>query len=604
MAAIDWVIIGGYVLLVTGVGFLFVKKASGSTAEFFVAGRNLPWWIAGTSLIATSFAADTPLAITGIVTKHGIAGNWLWWNQIVVWVLAVVFFARLWRRSGLVTDAEFIELRYGGRAGAFLRAFKAFYSAVLLSTFTLAWVMLGMQKIVGAALPAPEWVLELQASIESALGFAPGTIALWKWLVLIALFLVTTLYTVVSGVWGIMITDLIQMTVAFGGAIMLAVFSVHAVGGVGALRAQLVQRFGAQGTADLLSFLPPANSTWMPLSTFAIYVGVLWWGDCGGFVAQKMFSTRSDRDSVLAALWYSFIHFGFRPWAWIMVALAALLIFPNLEDPELAYPKMMVHILPAGLRGLMFAALLAAFMSTVDTQLNWSASYYVTDFYKRFIAPAADERRCVRMSRLATVGFAALAIIVAYFMTSIEKAWVFLFNLQAGIGLVLMLRWFWWRVNVWSEITAMLASLVFTPLVYLARDYCRRSYGLDWSDAFCILITAALCTAVWLTATLLTTPTTADKLDAFYRRVRPHGFWTPVAGRCPDVPPQHLSPAIVIAWLSGTVALSAAMFTVGKFVLGEPCEGAQALAVCVVATGVAYYLATVRRASVAPTRAA
>ncbi len=575
MAAIDWLIIIGYVALVTAVGFLFVKKASGSVADFFVAGRNLPWWIAGTSLIATSFAADTPLAITGIVAEHGIAGNWLWWNQMVVWILAIVFFARLWRRSGLVTDAEFIELRYGGTAGAFLRGFKAFYSSVIVSTYTLAWVMLGMQKIVSVTTEAPATVLHWQAGIEQALGQPPGSIQLWKWLILIVLFLVTTIYTVVSGVWGIMITDLIQMTVAFGGAAMLAVFAVQSVGGMDNLLATLATQRGAESTSEMLSFFPSGHSAWMPWSTFAIYLGVLWWGDCGGFVAQKMFATRSDRDSVLAAVWYSVIHFAFRPWLWIAVALAAMVTYPDLADKELAYPKMMMDVLPAGLRGLMFSALLAAFMSTVDTQLNWSASYYVNDIYRRFLRPNATEKQCVFQSRLATVGFAALAIVCAYYMTSVKNAWVYLFNLQAGIGLVLMLRWFWWRVNVWSEISSMVTSLVITPVIYAVRE----RWQLAWTDAFCILVTALVCTVVWLSVTLLTPPSSDERLRAFYRRVRPNGHWGPIARGCPETHPQPIGVAAIGAWLSGVVAVAAALFTFGNLMLGRWPAATAAIAV-------------------------
>jgi SSS family solute:Na+ symporter len=611
MVPIDWFIIIGYVVLVSIVGFLFVKKASGGVAEFFVAGRNLPWWIAGTSLIATSFACDTPLAVTQLVAEKGIAGNWLWWNQIVVWILAMVFFARLWRRSGLVTDAEFIELRYGGGAGAALRGFKAFYSSVLVSTYTLAWVMLAMQKIVSATIETPAWVLSAQTQIESALQLAPGSVLLWKWLVLIALFLLTTAYTTVSGVWGIMITDLIQMTVKLAGAIMLAVFAVYSVGGLDALHTQLAERYTPAGAQDLVSFLPPAvsdllhgraprTSTWMPLSTFAIFLGVLWWGDCGGFVAQKMFSTRSDRDSTLAAVWYSFIHFAVRPWPWVLVALVALVRYAGQAqqpgwDWELAYPRMIMDLLPAGLRGLMLAGLLAAFMSTVSTQLNWSASYYVNDVYKRFLRKDASERQCVLQSRLATIGFAALAIVVAYYMTSIKNAWVFLFNIQAGVGLVLMLRWFWWRVNVWSELSAMVASLVLAPAIL----HYNTAGQLGWTDAQCILATAAACTAIWIAVTFLTAPTAHARLLAFYRQVRPHGVWSPVSRQCPDVPVQHVGLTVIAAWLCGVGALCAAMFTLGKFSLGLFTEGAIALVTCVVLTLIAYKLTAIdaRRAT-------
>ena len=573
---IDWSIIAAYMALVTAVGFAFLKRASGGVAEFFVAGRNLPWWIAGTSLIATSFAADTPLAITKIVAEKGIAGNWLWWNQGLAWILAVVLFAKLWRRAGLITDAEFMELRYGGKPGAFLRGFKAAHS-VFISTYTLAWVMLAMQKIVSVTMAEPEWSRSWQNSLESAFGLPPDSVDFWKWLVLIVLFLVATLYTVVSGYWGIVVTDLLQFAIAMIVSVVFAFYAVDAVGGMSALHAKLTAQLGEQQTHDLLAFVPAVDSTWMPLTTFAIFLSVLWWGDCGGFAAQRMFSTRSDRDSTLAALWYSIGHFVLRPWPWIVVALVTLVYYPQIEDRELGYPQLMMEILPVGVRGLMVASLLAAFMSTVDTHLNWNASYFVNDVYMRFINPRASGRRCILMSRLSTVGFAALAIVVAYFMTSIADAWVLLFNLQAGVGMVLMLRWLWWRVNVWSEVSAMSMSLIATFVI----QYMRKHYGFEWSDAYCILLTVEVCTVTWLAVTLLTPAADNETLCRFYRRVRPiGGFWRPISDQCTDVAAPVSLARTIAMWLLGTAALFAVMFATGKLVLGETVV---ALAVAMVA---------------------
>ena len=585
MAAIDWVIIGIYIAFVTAVGFIFVKRAGGSVAEYFVAGRNLPWWLAGTSLIATSFAADTPLAITGFVAKHGIAGNWLWWNQVIIWMLATVFFARLWRRSGILTDAELIELRYDGPPAAFLRGFKAFYSSVILSTITLAWVMLAMQKIVSATIAPPEWIGVWQAQLTGWLGWEPDAVDLWKIMVLAVLVVIATFYTVLSGFWGIVVTDLVQLIIAMVASIMFAVFAVNAVGGMGALHTRLAEQYGSDAARDLLAFFPSADSDFMPLMTFAVYLGVLWWGDIGGFAAQRMFSTRSDRDSVLMTIWYSVVHFAIRPWPWIVVALVTLVYYPTLEDREAGYPMLMMEILPDGVRGLMVASLLAAFMSTVDTHLNWNASYFVNDFYKRFWAPDASNQRCVVVSRLATLGFAVLAIVVAYFLQSIEYAWVFLFNLQAGIGLVLMLRWFWWRVNVWSEISAMIASLVIAP----GTRWFRAAYDTGWSDAMCILITVGTVSLVWLLVTFLTAPTPATKLDAFYRKVRPDGgFWGPVLRRCADLTPARFHTAHLLVLVFGIGGLYAGIFGVGCVVLGNPLSGLALLACSLAAAGAAW----------------
>jgi SSS family solute:Na+ symporter len=577
---IDWSIIGGYILFVTFVGFIFIRRASGSVAEFFVAGRNLPWWLAGTSLVATSFAADTPLFVTGVIATKGIAGNWLWWNQAVAWSLAMVFFARLWRRTGLMTDAEFVELRYSGRTGAFLRGFRALYMSLIFSTCTLAWVMLAMQKIVSATLARPAWVESLQQSLESALGLAPGAVDVWKWIVLMGLFGVATLYTVLSGFWGIVVTDLVQFVIAMGAAFLFAWFAVDAVGGMAELKVKLFELLGPERSSNVFSFFPERDSKWMPLSLFAVYLGVYWWTDCGQFAAQRMFSTRTERDSMLTAVWFCVAHFVLRPWPWIVAGLVALIYFPGMDDPESAYPKLMMEILPVGLRGLMVASLLAAFMSTVDTHLNWNASYFVADIYRRFLAPEASEARCVRVSRWAVIGYAALAIIVAYFMTSIASAVVVLFNLQAGIGMVLMLRWFWWRVNAWSEIAAMIASLVVNTAMPFVLAHC----GLEWSLAQQVAVTVATCTVVWVAATLLTKPVSDERLDAFYRKVRPPRLlWRPVARRCPEVTAERNLRTVLVGWLAGAAALYAAMIAVGKAVLLEYRDAGIALGILAVA---------------------
>jgi len=566
MHALDWAIIGLHLVLVTAIGFFFIRRASGSVAQYFVAGRNLPWWLAGTSLIATSFASDTPLFVAGLIATRGIAGNWLWWNQAVVWSLAVVFFARLWRRAGLITDAEFIELRYDGAPAAFLRGFRALYMSLIFSTVTIAWVMLAMQKIVAQTLARPAWVDGLQRNIEISLNLAPGTVDIWKWLVLLALLGVATFYTVLSGAWGIVVTDLYQFAVAIAGSIVFAVYAADSVGGIAALKEKLLVALGPERTANVFSFLPQRDSVWMPISLFMVYLGIYWWGDCGQFAAQRMFSTRTERDSVLTAIWYSVAHFALRPWPWIIVGIVALLHYPNMADPESGYPRLMMEILPTGMRGLLIASLLAAFMSTVDTHLNWNASYFVTDVYRRFLAPDASEKRCVLVSRLSVLAYATLAIIVAYFMTSIEKGVIILFNLQAGIGLVLMLRWFWWRINAWSEISAMIASLVVNTALPLLDGYYQWKLPL----ATQVCITVIFCTTCWLTVTLLTRPVSAAHLEAFYRRTRPGSLlWGPIARRCADVAVERGTAAIIIAWLAGAGVIYAATFLIGKLILQE-----------------------------------
>ena len=608
---LDWAIIGAYVAFVTVIGFVFIRRASGSVAEFFVAGRNLPWWLAGTSLVATSFAADTPLAITKIIAEKGIAGNWLWWNQVVAWALAVVFFARLWRRSGILTDAEFIELRYGGKPGAFLRGFKAVYMSVIVSTYTLAWVMLAMQKIVSATVAKPSWIPELENSIEAALGLAPGSVDAWKWIVLIGLFIVATLYTALSGFWGIVVTDLVQFAIAMVASVLFAYFAVDAVGGIGALKTQLVETLGAGKATSTLNFMPARDSLWMPVSTFIIYLGVLWWGDCGGFAAQRMFATRSEKDSVLTAVWYSVAHFVLRPWPWIVVALVTLVYYPDLADKEAGYPMLMMEILPVGLKGLMIASLLAAFMSTVDTHLNWNASYFVNDIYKRFIAPDSGEKECVRVSRWSTFGFAAMAIIIAYCMDSIADAWKLLFTLQAGIGLVQMLRWFWWRVNAWSEMSAMIGSCLVSLGIELTNRLLTKGFfraetidrllatGLfELKDDIAqipftvsIIITVVITGIVWIAVTFLTAPTDDETLEGFFRKVKPGGpLWGKIAQRCSDVPRTGSSLRTVAGWVFAALWLYSAMFAVGKVVMQDYEQSLLAGMLCAVITIILYLL--------------
>ena len=564
---IDWTIIASYMAIVTGVGFLFIRRASGSVAEYFVAGRSLPWWLAGTSLVATSFAADTPLFVAGLLATKGIAGNWIWWNQVLAWTLAVVMFAKLWRRSGVITDAEFIEFRYGGKSGAFLRGFRALYMSLIVSTCTMAWVMLAMQKIVNTTMAQPAWVESLQLSMEASFGLAPGAVDLWKWTVLVGLFIVATFYTVLSGFWGIVVTDFLQFGVAIGGAIMFAVYALDSVGGIGELRNKMIAEYGPERVDNIFSFFPAMNDPWMPWTMLAVYLSVLWWGDCNGYAAQRMFSTRSERDSTLASIWFSVAHFALRPWPWILVGLVALVHYPGLEDPELGYPMLLMDILPTGLKGLLVASLLAAFMSTVDTHLNWNASYFVTDVYKRFLVPDASESHCVMVSRISVLVYAVLAIAVAYFMTSIESGVLVFFNLTSAIGLVLMLRWFWWRINAWSEISAMIASLVVTSALPLISNHYDLNLGFDKR----ILLTVALVTPTWLLVTFLTAPVDHEHLVKFYRKVQPpKAFWGPVADSCPDVPENRGLGRILASWCLAVVTLYALMFAIGKFLLDEP----------------------------------
>src|SRR5712671_2367717 len=506
LTALDWTIVGAYFLFNLAVGFYYKARAAKSTGEFFLGGRNVPWWLAGTSMVATTFAADTPLAVTGMVARNGIAGNWLWWNFVASGMLTVFFFSRLWRRSGVMTDVEFAEIRYAGKPAAFLRGFRALYLGIPINCIILGWVNLAMVKIL---------VLILGVSKLEALAIVLGMIA------------ITSFISTLAGLWGVLVTDLFQFVVKMGMVIALAVAAVGAVGGIDEMKSKLGEIDRARGMASggagsVLSFVPDLNSAWMPMLTFLVYVSVVWWATWypgaepggGGYVAQRMFSARDARHSLLATLWFNVAHFALRPWPWILVGLASIILYPNLQDKESGYVMVMIDHLPASLRGLMVAAFAAAFMSTIGTQLNWGASYLVNDFYRRFLRPSESERRYVAVSQWATVLLTIISAVVTFYMDSITGAWQLLIGIGAGTGTVLILRWYWWRINAWSEISAMTSAF----LVSMAM---RLHYGLSNDDplvfAKSTLVTVGITTVVWLVVTFWTAPEPQDKLISFYR---------------------------------------------------------------------------------------
>src|SRR6266568_425686 len=368
LSLLDWSVIAAYFLFNLGIAIYYSRRARASTSDFFLSGRDVPWWLAGTSMVATTFAADTPLAVTGFVAKNGIAGNWIWWCFLASGMLTVFFYARLWRRAQVMTDVEFAEIRYAGKPAAFLRGFRALYLGIPINCIILGWVNLAMVKI-----------LQLIFGITKveALVIVLGMIAL------------TSAISTLSGLWGVLVTDMFQFVIKMSMVIILAVFAVRAVGGMEAMKTKLV----ASGRSDVLNFIPDMNSAWMPMITFLVYISLNWWATWypgaepggGGYVAQRMFSAKDERHSLLATLWFNIAHYAIRPWPWILTALASLILFPGLKDPETGYIRVLIDYLPASLRGLMIAAFAAAYMSTIATQLNWGASYLVNDFYRRFV---------------------------------------------------------------------------------------------------------------------------------------------------------------------------------------------------------------------------
>jgi Na+/proline symporter len=566
LTTVDWAIIAAYFVFSLAIGLFYYRRAGESTGEYFVAGRDLPWWLAGTSMVATTFAADTPLAVTEMVARNGVAGNWLWWSMLPSGMLTVFFFARLWRRAEVMTDVEFVELRYSGRPAAFLRGFRSLYLGLAINLIIMGWVNLGMAKVLSGTLGLQKW---------EALGFCLG---------------ITFVYSILSGLWGVVVTDAVQFVIAMIGSIVLAAVAVDAVGGLDALETGLAS-VTPPGSAEpfgpaALSLWPDGSAVWMiPMMTLVTYLGVNWWASWypgaepggGGYVAQRIFSARDERHGVLATLWFNVAHYSLRPWPWILVALCSLVLYRNgvvnpatgQPDPAFGYVQVMNDFLPAGFRGLLLASFAAAYMSTIATQMNWGSSYIVNDFYRRFLNRGRSERHYVFASRVATFITVVLSIAVTYFMNRITGGWELVLMLGAGTGLVYILRWYWWRINAWSEIAAMSAALIV-------------SIGLQWTEVFeagtplgfsqTMLTTVGVTTVVWLVATFVTAPEPEARLIDFYRRVHPAGpGWAAVAARAgavPTPPSERLGPGFV-NWILGIAVVYSTLFGIGQMLFGE-----------------------------------
>ncbi len=559
----DWVVIALYFLFNLAVGLYYRKRATKSVSDFFISGRNVSWWLAGTSMVATTFAADTPLAVTGLVARNGIAGNWIWWSMVFSGMLTVFFYARLWRRAGVLTDVEFAEIRYSGRAASFLRGFRALYLGLPINLIIMGWVNLAIVKIM---------MMTLGITKIEALAAAIG------------IMFVTASISTLSGLWGVLVTDLFQFVLKMGMVILLAIFAVDATGGMGALINGLNQVNASRGaTGSITSFVPPLNSTWMPLITFFVYIAVNWWASWypgaepggGGYIAQRIFSAKDEKNSVLATLWFNIAHYALRPWPWVIVALVAVVRLQHdpafIADPESGYIRILITDLPASLRGLMLAAFAAAYMSTIGTQLNWGASYLVNDLYRRFMVRNKGEKHYVGVSQITTLLLMILSAIVTFYMESIADAWKFLIAIGAGTGLVYLLRWFWWRINAWSEISAMAAAFVVSIIL---------QYGFHLSDteprqfAYLVLLTVSITTVIWLTVTYLTSPESKEILLSFYRKVHPSAkLWGPIAREATDVIPQKDGIFNLMDWLSGVAMIYSFLFGTGNIIFGRTFVG-------------------------------
>ena len=572
---VDWLVIAAYFLLNLAIGLYYARRARGSTTEFFLSGRNVPWWLAGTSMVATTFSADTPLVVTGMVARYGIAGNWLWWNMAASGMLTVFVYARLWRRAGVMTDVEFAELRYSGKPAAFLRGFRALYLGIPINCIVMGWVNLAMLKI-----------LQVTLGLDAA-----G--ALW---VLVAMLAFTAFYTTLAGLWGVLVTDLVQFVLKMGMVLALAYYAVQAAGGLAALEEKVRLLDAAAGGGSRLAFFPSADSAWMPAITLFVYLGVSWWASWypgaepggGGYVAQRIFSAKNERHGLFATLWFNIAHYAVRPWPWILTALASLVLYPTLQDKESGYVRTLMdpNVFPTALRGIMLAAFCAAYMSTIGTQLNWGASYVVNDFYRRFVRRDRPEGEYVLVSQAITVGLMLVSIYVTLHLASIEQAWKLLIVTGAGTGSVLLLRWFWWRINAWSEVSAMVVAAAVSLYLQLA---------LGWDSdrprdfAYLMLVTVTLTTIAWLAVTAMTAPEPAETLVAFYRRVRPHGpGWAPVAAAA-GLPPASASlGGELLNALLGCVLVYASLFGVGEILLRSATRG---IALLVLAAAAAVVIA-------------
>jgi Na+/proline symporter len=579
LSLLDWCIVAGYFLFNIAIGLYYKARAGENMTEFFLGGRNIPWWLAGTSMVATTFAADTPLAVTGMVARYGVAGNWLWWNFVASGMLTVFLFARLWRRAGVMTDVEFAELRYAGKPAAFLRGFRALYLGIPINCIILGWVNLAMVKIL---------MLILGVTKIQAIGVVLGIIA------------ITSAISVLSGLWGVLVTDMFQFFVKMTMVIVLAVVAVQAVGGIDAMKAKLAVIDHAKGLASgtagsALSFVPDLNSAWMPMITFLVYISVNWWATWypgaepggGGYIAQRMFSAKDEKNSLLATLWFNIAHYAIRPWPWILVGLASVILYPNLADPETGYIRVLIDYLPFWLRGLMVAAFMAAYMSTIGTQLNWGASYLVNDFYKRFWKPNETDHHYVSISQVATVLLTVVSAVITFYMDSIAGAWKLLLVTGAGTGTVLILRWYWWRINAWSEVSAMASAFVVSIVLQVGFGY-----NSDDSIQFAhlMLITVGITTIVWLVTTFATAPEPPSKLEAFYRKVRPSVFgWRPIARMAPEVPLSHDFGWNLLDWICGCVLIYGTLFGTGKIILKDTGMGLAFLGCAAIAGAVIYW---------------
>jgi len=555
LSALDWVVVAAYLALALGAGLIGTRKAGRSMGDFFLSGRSLPWWLAGVSMAATNFSIDTPLAITKYVSREGIGGVWFFWSSAISVLLAAFLFSRLWRRAEVITDAELVELRYSGRPAAALRLIKGCYFGVFINCYVLGWVIRAVMKVMSGVTDVPvPWVLA-------------------------ACVAVAVTYTLAAGLKGVVWTDFFQYAIALGGSTVLAIYAVRAAGGIDGLLVGLDAQVGPGAGARLTSFVPAFGEG---ASVFLVYALVQWWAhkysDGGGKHIQRMMACKTEGHAQGATVLFAALNYALQVWPWILTALAAIVVLGPLDDPEMGYPLMMARLLPAGLLGLLVVTMLGAFMSTVDTHLNLGAAYVVNDIYRRFVRKDASERHYVLASRLTMVALLAVSVGVALSIESIGDAWKFVLSFAAGAGLPWVLRWFWWRVNAWTEVSAMLASGVLATWLVVAYPDLAYTTRLLW--------VVGGSTLVWLVVTYATAAVPDETLLRFLERVRPGSpGWRRLYRRYDLTPDRYLARGL-LDWLLGVACLFAANFAIGALLLGRTPTAAWLAAVAAVAGGV------------------
>ncbi len=574
---IDFLIIGFYFLFVLLIGVLYARRAGKGIDEYFVSGRNLPWWLIGTSMVATTFATDTPNLVANIVREHGVSGNWVWWAFLLTGMVTVFFYAKLWRRSGALTDIGFYEMRYSGKPAAFLRGFRAIYLGVFFNIIIMATVTLAAIKISSIVLGFDKYVTILTCGI------------------------VTAIYSCTAGLWGVVITDVFLFIMAMAGSIGAAYYclGLPEVGGLSGL----LQHPNVSGNLSILPDFSSSEGWKEAVPIFIIPFAVQWWSvwypgaepGGGGYVAQRMLAAKDEKNSILATLWFNVAHYAIRPWPWILVALCSMIVFPDLASiqarfpnvpaaligHDISYPAMMT-LLPAGLLGLVMASLAAAYMSTISTHLNWGASYVIDDFYKRFICPDAAPQHYVTVARIVTVALMVLACVFTFFLETALDSFQILLQIGAGTGLIFMLRWFWWRINAWSEISAMTVSFMVALYFRFFHEGVFHFADLEvWLE---LIIGVAVTTVTWVIVTFLTPPTEKSVLQSFYDKIQPMGPGWSKAVQTSDVTQKDNFTAPILAVFLGMTAVYSALFSLGFFLYGNIVLGTFLAGTCVISS--------------------